>query len=611
MTTPRYYANPTGAGFTTRPEILATFGAVSTTHWLASSAGMAMLERGGNAFDAAVAAGFVLQIVEPHLNGPGGEVPVIFKRADAAEPEVLCAQGVFPMAASPEHFARLGLTQMPGTGLLPCVVPGAFDGWMRLLADHGTMRLADVLEIAIGYAEHGFPVVPRITATILAAREFFRDAWPTTAEVWLPGGDVPRPGAMMRTPQIAATYKRVLAEALAAGGDRLAQIEAARRAWYRGFVAEAIDHFYRTAELVDSTGRRHKGLLTGDDLARYQARYEPTASRDYHGVRVHKTGPWGQGPVMLQTLALLEGFDLAAMDPVGDQFIHTIVEAMKLAFADREAFYGDPDHVDVPLGQLLSAENTAARRRLIGEQASLGFVASDLPGARERIAEVLAMAGADTHVGPGGGEPTFAPLPPEWFEAQWGDTVHIEVLDRWGNLVSATPSGGWLQGSPVVPGLGFPISTRGQICWLAEGHPSRLVPGGRPRTTLTPTLVTRDGQAFIGLGTPGGDQQEQWSLLTLLRILHHGMNLQEAIDAPLFTSRHVPQSFHPRPFEAGKLTIEGRFPEATVAGLRSRGHKLEVGDPWSLGRVCAVQRKDGFIRAGASARFMQGYAVGR
>ena len=243
MTTPRYYANPTGAGFTTRPEILATFGAVSTTHWLASSAGMAMLERGGNAFDAAVAAGFVLQIVEPHLNGPGGEVPVIFKRADAAEPEVLCAQGVFPMAASPEHFARLGLTQMPGTGLLPCVVPGAFDGWMRLLADHGTMRLADVLEIAIGYAEHGFPVVPRITATILAAREFFRDAWPTTAEVWLPGGDVPRPGAMMRTPQIAATYKRVLAEALAAGGDRLAQIEAARRAWYRGFVAEAIDHF--------------------------------------------------------------------------------------------------------------------------------------------------------------------------------------------------------------------------------------------------------------------------------------------------------------------------------------------------------------------------------
>jgi gamma-glutamyltranspeptidase/glutathione hydrolase len=221
------------------------------------------------------------------------------------------------------------------------------------------------------------------------------------------------------------------------------------------------------------------------------------------------------------------------------------------------------------------------------------------------------MAGRDVHVGPGGGEPTFAPLPPEWFEAQWGDTVHIEAMDRWGNIVSATPSGGWLQGSPAVAGLGFPISTRGQICWLEPGHPSTLRPGGRPRTTLTPTLVTRDGEAWLGIGTPGGDQQDQWSLVTFLRILHHRMTLQQAIDAPLLTTRHMPQSFHPRPFDPAKLVLEGRFPETTVAALRARGHVVTVEAPWSLGRVCAVARSGGFIRAGASPRFMQGYAIGR
>lgn len=603
--------NPTSDGFTTRPEILGTFGAVSTTHWLASAAGMAMLERGGNAFDAAAAAGFVLQIVEPHLNGPGGEVPIILKRPQDADPVVICGQGVYPMATSPEHLFSLGLKQMPGTGLLPMVVPGAFDAWMLLLRDYGTMRVADVLEMAIGYAENGFPVVPRISATILAAAEFFRSDWSTTAEVWLVDGNIPRPGRLFCTPAIAATYRRILAEAAAVGNDRIRQIEAARRAWYRGFVADAIDQFCRTAELRDSTGHRHKALMTGDDLARYQATVEPTVALDYHGVRVHKTGPWGQGPVFLQALALLQGFDLAGMDPLGDTFVHTVVEAMKLAFADREVFYGDPNAVEVPLERLLSPSHNDARRHLIGEYAARDMRPSDLPGAAQRMARVIAMAGTDVHVGPGGGEPTFAPLPPEWFEAQWGDTVHIEVADRWGNLISATPSGGWLQGSPVIPGLGFPLSTRGQICWLEAGHPSTLRPGMRPRTTLTPTLVTRDGEAWLGIGTPGGDQQDQWSLLTFLRILHHGMNLQQAIDAPLVTSRHVPQSFHPRPFEPGRLIVEGRYSESTISRLRARGHLVTVETPWSLGRVCAVARSGGMVRAGASARFMQGYAIGR
>src|SRR5580704_9034932 len=304
--------------FTTRPEIRGTFGAVATTHWIASAVAMAALERGGNAFDAAAAAGFVLQIIEPHQVGPGGEVPIILKVHDAPAPVVICGQGPYPAAATPARFTQLGLKQVPGTGLLPAVVPGAFDAWMLLLRDYGAATLADVLAPAIGYAENGFPVLPRVAASILAAKEFFTTEWPTSAAVWLPHGEVPRPRALMRTPQIAATYRRILQEAAAAGTDRVAQIERARDVFYRGFVAEAIDRFYRTAGLMDSTGRRNAGLLRADDLARYRATIEPTVSRRYRGLDVHKTGPWGQGPVLLEALALLEGFDLDAMEPAGE-----------------------------------------------------------------------------------------------------------------------------------------------------------------------------------------------------------------------------------------------------------------------------------------------------
>ena len=287
--------------FTTRPDIRGTFGAVATTHWLATQTGMAVLERGGNAFDAAVAAGFVLQIVEPHLNGPGGELPAIVMRAGAAAPEVICGQGPFPAAASAERLRAMGLAQMPGTGLLPAVVPGAFDGWLLLLRDYGTLKLRDVLSYAIGYAENGFPLVPRIVATIIPAVEYFQKEWPSSGEVWLVNGKPPHPDKPFRTPVIAETYKRILAEAEAAGGDRVRQIEAARRAFYKGFVAEAVDRFYRS-ELIDSTGERHRGLLNGDDLARYAARVERPVSVDYHGLTVHKLGPWSQGPMLLQTL---------------------------------------------------------------------------------------------------------------------------------------------------------------------------------------------------------------------------------------------------------------------------------------------------------------------
>jgi gamma-glutamyltranspeptidase/glutathione hydrolase len=592
--------------FTTRPELRGSFGAISTTHWIASACGMAVLERGGNAFDAAAAAGFVLQVVEPHLNGPGGEVPIILKRHDACAPVVICGQGTWPARATPESFAAMGLRQVPGTGLLPAVVPGAFDAWLLMLREHGTWRLRNVLDYAIYYAASGFPVLPRLASSILAASNFFAEHWPTSAAIWCPNGEVPRPGSMMTSPGIARTYRRIIAEAEAAGQDRVAQIERARHAWYRGFVAEMIDAFYASEELMDSSGERHGGLLSGDDLAGFAATVEPTVSRRYGGLDVHKTGPWGQGPALLQSLALLEGFDLAAMDPDGDRFVHTIVECMKLAYADREVIYGDPNFVDVPLSTLLSDAHARDRRALVGEAASMEMRPSALSGAAERMARVLAMAGAEVPFGIGAGEPTYAPLPVEW-----GDTVHLDVADRFGNMLSATPSGGWLQSSPAIPSLGFAISTRGQIGWLEAGHPSTVRPGARPRTTLTPTLATRDGEAVLAIGTPGGDQQDQWTLAVFLRHVHHRLDLQAAIDAPLFTSRHWPSSFYPRAHDPGRLAVEERFGEATIEALRRRGHKVTVEGPWALGRVCAVRRENGELFAAATPRLMQAYAIAR
>jgi gamma-glutamyltranspeptidase / glutathione hydrolase len=606
LTAPNRAGAGASAKFTTRPEIIGTFGAVSSTHWLASAVGMSILERGGNAFDAATATGFALQIVEPHLSGPAGDMPAILYNAHDRAVRVLCAQGVAPKAASIARFRELGLTMIPGTGFLAAAVPGAFDGWMLLLRDYGTMSIEEVLAPAIGYSENGFPVLPRLTMALLALVEFFKAEWPSSAEVWLSGGQPPRPGTLHRTPGTAAAYRRIVAEAKAAGGARERQIEAAREAFYGGFVAEAIDRFATRNPHMDGSGRRHASLLTADDMAGWRASWEPSASADYGRYRVHKTGPWGQGPVLLQQLALLRGFDLAALDPNGTEFVHTVTECAKLAFADREAFYGDPDFADVPLQTLLSDDYNDERRALVGENASLELRAGlpDLSG--PRLKTMLALSGSATPVGPGGGEPTFAPLP-----EYRGDTVHLDVIDRWGNMIAATPSGGWLQSSPVIPELGFPLGTRAQMFWLAEGLPSSLIPGARPRTTLSPTLVERDGEPYLICGSPGGDQQDQWQTLLLLRHFHHGLNLQQAIDAPMFNNLHFPASFTPRAFKPGVLAIEDRFGTHTLDELERRGHRLNIADSWSLGRLCAASGANGIIRAAATPRHMEAYAIGR
>jgi gamma-glutamyltranspeptidase/glutathione hydrolase len=592
--------------FTTRPEIDGTFGVVTSTHWIATAVGMATLEKGGNAFDAACATAFTLQVVEPHLNGPGGDVPVILYDVRKATPEVLCGQGPAPAGATIAHFRKLGLDMMPGTGLLAACVPGMFDTWMQLLRDYGTLRLEDVLAPAIFYAREGHPLVERANATIKTVEKLFRQHWPTSAAVYLPGGKVPETGTLFTNPALAATYARVLREAESAGGDRVAQIERARKTWSQGFVAEAIDRFCRTQEIMDTSGERHRGVLTGDDMARWEATIEAPLTYEYGRYTVCKPGVWSQGPVMLQQLALLKGFHLDGLDVTGPDFIHTVVECSKLAFADREKFYGDPKFAEIPLKTLLSDAYNDARRKLVAGTASHDL----LPGSVEGFGAVVKLRraeGAREPVGAmGAGEPTVGRL-----GEVAGDTVHFDIVDRAGNMISATPSGGWLQSSPVIPELGFGLGTRGQMFWLEEGHPAALAPGKRPRTTLSPTLALRDGEPYLAWGSPGGDQQDQWTTQFFLRHVHAGLNLQEAIDAPAWHSEHFPISFWPRTARPGVLVVESRVTAATRDELTRRGHVIEVGPAWSEGRLTAAAREGRRRRAAANPRGMQGYAAGR
>jgi gamma-glutamyltranspeptidase/glutathione hydrolase len=598
--------------FTTRPTLQGTFGMVSSTHWLASQSAMAVLEDGGNAYDAAVAGAFVLHVVEPHLNGPAGEVPILLAPA-GGEVRVLCGQGVAPAGATIEHYRALGLDLVPGTGPLAAAVPGAFDAWMLLLRDHGTKSLADVLRYAIGYAEDGHACVEKVGATVETVRELFETEWTSSADVYLPGGKAPAPGELFRNPALAATWKRLLTE-VAAAGDREAQIEAARAVWRSGFIAEALVR-QSGRPTMDTSGERRTGTLTAADLASWSASYEAPATYDWNGWTLCKAGPWSQGPAFLQQLALLPP-ELPAYGSA--EYVHLLIEGCKLAMADREAWYGDAGEEAVPLGELLSADYNAARRELIGEKASHELRPGS-PGGR--VPRLSGHAGVAAPEEPGldpmgAGEPTVARVGADG--GTRGDTCHLDVVDRWGNLIAATPSGGWLQSNPVVPELGFPLGTRLQMAWLEPGLPNSLAPGRRPRTTLTPSLALRDGVPVLAFGTPGGDQQDQWQLHFFLAVATRaktrgGLDLQGAIDAPNWHNDSFPGSFYPRGMRPGSVTVESRMDETVVEELRRRGHEVTVGDAWSEGRLCAVARdpEAGILSAAANPRGMQGYAVGR
>ena len=602
--------------FTTRPELMGTYGMVASTHWLASSTAMAVLEDGGNAFDAVVAAGFVLQVVEPHMNGPGGDLSLIFADARDGRPVVLSGQGTAPATATAAHYRSLGLDLVPGAGLLAAAVPGATPAFLTLLRDHGTRSLRETLRYAIGYAGAGYPLVRRIVEDIGSVERLFRDEWPGSAELYLPGGRPPSPGSLFTNSALAATYERLVTEGEACGPDRQEQLDGALRAWSEGFVADEVDAFAKNA-YWDSSGERHPGVITGADLAGWTARYEEPARLDYQGLTVCKTPGWGQGPVLLQQLALLDGFgfdfgaefdaDDAAMPSATAtaEFVHTVVECAKLAFADREAWYGDTP--EMPLDGLLSRDYADRRRALVGRDAASGLVPGVPDGrAPARLPRLVTDPPSARPERPDApeGDPTVT---------RTGDTCHIDVVDRWGNMVAATPSGGWLMSSPIIPGLGFCLGTRAQMFWLEEGLPTTLTPGRRPRTTLSPTLALRDGEPVLAFGTPGGDQQDQWQTPFLLRHVLGGADLQAAIDAPTFHTNHFPSSFYPRNAIPGQVVVESRIGPDVIAELRARGHDVHVSGPWSLGRLCAVSRDPatGMLRAAADPRRMQGYAVGR
>ena len=586
--------------FTTRPELSGTFGMVSSTHWLATQCGMSVLERGGNAFDAAVAAGFVLQVVEPHLNGLGGEVPIVLWDARHGRPEVICGQGAAPAAATISRIHSMGLQEIPGTGPVAACVPGAFGAWMALLRDHGTWRVADVLELAAGYAEAGYPLLPQAVNVIAMVEPLFREHWPTSAAVYLSNG-LPEGGARFRNRDLGATYRRLVAEA--GGGARETQIEAASAAFYAGFVAEAIERHCRVPAM-DGSGEKHPGLVTASDLAAFVARHETPVAADFDGWTVLKCGPWSQGPVFLQQLRMLEGFELGAMGFLSADHVHAVVESAKLAFADREAWYADPDFEDVPLEALLSRAYAAERRSLVGAGASLELRPGSPSGRAPRLPARGGQATAAGHWTGAGGQAVGGIC---------GDTVHVAAADRHGNLVACTPSGGWLQSSPVIEGLGFCLGTRAQMFNLDTAHPNRLEGGKRPRTTLSPTLALKDGAPRLAFGTPGGDQQDQWTLELFLAHAVFGLGLQASMDAPMFHTSHFPSSFAPHDAHPGRLHIEPVGDPVVLDELRRRGHEVVEADRWSLGRMCAVGRDadGGMLFAAANPRGGQAYAAGR
>lgn len=573
---------------------MGTHGMVASEHYLSALIGVQILQRGGNAVDAAVAATFAEGVVNPHMHTLGGEVPMLVYMADRQQVSAVNGNTAAPQAATIQWYRDHGFSLIPGEGVLAAGVPAACGALLTSLERFGTMRLAEVLAPALELAKDGFPMHPGLHGpgdylpfSIWHVQEKFRSHWPSSAQLYLPGGQMAAVGDIFRNPDLAWTFEHMLqAEQAVATRGRAAGIAAARQAFYEGDIAQRIVAF----------AQAQGGLLQREDLAGFTTRVEAPASLTYRGYEVFKCGPWSQGPVFLQQLRLLEGFDLQALGHNSAAYIHLVTEAAKLAFADREAYYGDPDFIQVPLAELLSERYAAVRRTLIDqERASLELRPGD-----PRHYQALQTPQ----------EPLVG--------RQWQrGTVHVAVVDRHRNMVAATPSGAWLTDSPVIPGVGFPLTTRIQVFYLDENHANALAPGKRPRTTLTPSMVLRDGQPFMAFGTMGLDQQDQWTLQFFLNVVEFGMPLQAAIEAPKFSSRHFPSSVYPHTADPGLLRVEGRVPYEVRRDLQAKGHQIALQPDWIEGYVVGVQvdTRRGVVYGGADPRgelatLLPAYAIG-
>ncbi len=571
---------------TFRPVVRGKRGAVGTGHPLSAEAGLRLLQQGGNATDAGCAAVLAASVIEFSHFSFGGEVPIIIKPAGGAV-AVINGQGTAPQLATRQFFVdqakklqQKGAPFIPSSGMLPATVPAVLDAVVTALDRFGTKSLAQVMQPAIELAD-GFPI-DELRASYIERTRKIHEPWPTSNKVFLAGGRAPKTGEIFSQPDLARTLRAIVkAERAAAPRGRRAALKAARDYFYKGVIAR------RISEFCEANG----GLLRAGDFATFNAKVEEPAHSSYRGYDVYKTGFFAQGPVMLEALNLLEGYDLKAMKHNSADYIHTLTEAMKLGFADRDRYYGDPDFVRVPGRELLSKEYAAVRRTLIDQkQASLEHRPGDPINKKPLINGVPnpALTGQSSV--------------PEAERAN--DTTCVNVIDKNGNLFSATPSGAWLP-AVVAGDTGVLLGQRMQSFLLEEGHPNVLQPGKRPRVTLTPTLVLKDGNPFMVLSTPGGDNQDQTLIQVLLNIVEFGMSVQEAVEAPRFQTLHLVSSFDDHRFNPGMLNLEDRISKDVRENLSARGHKVEMqaafGNP-SAPTIIRFYKDTGVIEAAADPR---------
>ncbi len=594
--------------FTTRPVVMGTNGVVTSGHYLASAAGFRIMGQGGNAIDAGAAMNFCLNLLEPHMNGMGGESPTLIYWAKERKVVAISGMGWSPKSFTIEWCKENGIDMIPGDGYLPACVPAIVDTWATVLARYGTMTFSQILSPAIDLAENGFPVYPNLYDHLKANYQRYKNLYPTTGDVYMPDGNVPLIGEIVRNPDYASVLRKMCDGERSTQGGRIAGIEAARDIFYKGDIAEQIVRYISDNPVEDSTGVAHKGLMSFDDISTWNATEEPSVSATFRGLEIHKCSTWTQGPVFLQHLGILEDYNLKSMGHNTLEYLHTWIEASKLAFADREAYYGDPDFDYVPLEALLSKEYAKERQKLIGSNASMDL----LPGKLETSLDSNISFDVLGENRRAMGLPSIAQITSESGNPHHGDTTHLDVVDSQGNMIASTPSGGWIGTSPVIKGLGFPLGTRGQMFYLNPGRPNSLQPRKRPRATLTPSLVTKQGAPFMVFGTPGGDTQEQTTLQFFLNHVEHAMDIQESLDAPTVYSEHTPSSFFPRKAHPGKVVAESRISPDVLESLKSIGHKVELTGAWSNGKVMGIRydNNNGVIMGGASAKGNSAYAIG-
>lgn len=566
-----------------RPTIMGVTHMISTGHYLASAAGYRILEEGGNAVDAGVASGIAINVTSPHMTGFAGVAPIVLYLAETRESFAISGLGRWPKSVSLELF-RDNYGEIP-TGLPRSVVPAACDAWLTVLERFGTMSLEQVMRPAIDLAESGFPVSDRLARDIAGAKNNLAQ-WPESAAILMPNGNPLRMGDRLIQKNLSALFQKLVCAEQSNLGSREAGIRAARDRFYRGDIAARMVRF----------SEQHGGYLTCRDFEEFSVKIETPELGTYKDYSIITCGAWCQGPVLLQILNLLEGTDISSLGCNSGDYAHTLIEAVKLAFADREAYYGDPEFVDVPMETLLSKKYAAERRQLIDP--NLACPKMPPPG---------------NFSGDVGSEYPINNLEHPTGLIWEADTSYTCVVDRWGNVFSATPSDPQTA-TPMVPGLGLAISDRGSQSWLDKNHPSSIAPWKRPRLTPNPALAFKEGTPFMVFGTPGGDAQVQAMTQVFLNIVDFDMNPQQAIEAPRMISLSYPNSFWPHTYLPGRLGLEARMSPEIVKELALRGHDIEMWPDWTdrAGGACAIliDRKRGVLLGGADPR-RESYVIGR